>query len=419
MAVKRVIIVGGGVIGVCCAYFLSRRGAQVIVLERNEIGKGASYGNAGTIAPGHPPLNRPGRIKQALAHMLDSTSPLYIPPRWDPVLAKWLWTFRAHCTAAHVRSNMQVLGPMGHASRALFERMVSEEDLECLYRSGGYYEVCQTDRGLESARADATMIRDYDYRPEILSADTLRAREPALMEDTTGGVYHPEGATCRPYRFVLELVERVKRYGGTVLPDQTVVEVLSRSGQLTGVRTQDEQVLEADSVVLATGAYSLELIQRLGYRLPIQAGKGYHRDLVVPAGEAPPLSSACVLSERSVFCTPMGDVIRFAGTMEFSGLNHTLRRPRLEQLTTAARQYLHGVEGDTFRSEWCGLRPCTPDGLPIVGPVPGHHGVFVASGHAMEGLTLGPITGKLVSEYVLDGNQSMDIRALAVDRRSL
>ena len=112
MAVKRVIVVGGGVIGACCAYFLTRRGAQVTVLERNEIGKGASYGNAGTIAPGHPPLNRPGRVKQALAHMLDPTSPLYIPPRWDPALAKWLWTFRAHCTAAHVRSNMQVLGPI-------------------------------------------------------------------------------------------------------------------------------------------------------------------------------------------------------------------------------------------------------------------------------------------------------------------
>ena len=123
-----------------------------------------------------------------------------------------------------------------------------------------------------------------------------------------------------------------------------------------------------------------------------------------------------MLGEHSVFCTPMDGFLRFAGTMEFSGLNHEMRRPRLEQLTTAADLYLEGVGDTPSRSEWCGLRPCTPDGLPIVGRVPGHDGVYVANGHAMLGLTLGPVTGKLISELVLDGKPSMDIHALRMER---
>ena len=123
-----------------------------------------------------------------------------------------------------------------------------------------------------------------------------------------------------------------------------------------------------------------------------------------------------MLGERSVFCTPMDGFVRFAGTMEFSGLNHDIRQPRLEQLTQSAKLYLANVGDTESRSEWCGLRPCTPDGLPVVGPVPGCEGLFIATGHAMLGLTLGPVTGKLVAEMLLDGAPSSNIDALRVDR---
>jgi len=313
---------------------------------------------------------------------------------------------------------MRALAPLGRATLELFDRLVTEEELTCGYRHAGYYQVCRTARGLREAEEEAAIMRRYGYRPELLSGEALREREPALREGTLGGTFYPEAATCFPDRFVTEMAERARRDGARLETGRPVARLLTRGDRVTGVRLEGEgeEVVDADAVILATGAYAPALLRPLGFDLPVQAGKGYHRDLAGGPGGAPPLRTACVLSETSVFCTPMDGCVRFAGTMEFSGLNHELRRARLEQLTTAARHYLDGVGEADPLSEWCGLRPCTPDGLPIVGPCPGFGGLFVATGHAMLGLTLAPVTGKLVAEYVLDGTPSMDIRALRVDR---
>jgi D-amino-acid dehydrogenase len=176
------------------------------------------------------------------------------------------------------------------------------------------------------------------------------------------------------------------------------------------------EMLEGDAVVLATGAYSRRLSRQLGVRLPLQPAKGYHRDLAVGPQGAPPLGVTCVLAESLVYCAPLDGVVRFAGTLELSGLNHEFRQVRLEQLTKAASEYLTDVALEDVRSEWVGLRPCTPDGLPVVGPVPGHKGVVIATGHAMMGLTLGPATGQAVADYVLEGHSTLDVQAMRADR---
>ena len=412
----RVIVVGGGVIGVSCAYALVRAGVDVILLERDGIGQGASYGNAGVIACGHPPMNRPGRVTGALKTMLDPTTPLFIAPRWDPALVRWLWRFSTNCTAERLESNMQTLGPLGHASFEQFNRLVDEESLACGYRADGYFEACRTEAGLDASHRDTALMRDKGFATEELSGAELRARVPALAEGTLGGAHFPEAATCDPHRFVLELAERVRRRGGSVRPGQPVDAIATGSGGVVGVRTRAGDLIEADTLVLATGAYGLELTRSLGCDLPIQPGKGYHRDLAVGDGSAPSLNAACVLAETSVFCTPMAGALRLAGTMEFSGLNHRMRRPRLEQLTTAAGRYMQGIGTTDVRSEWCGLRPCTADGLPVVGAVPGHDRIFVATGHAMSGLTLGPVTGSLIADLVVFRTPPIDIAALDAGR---
>jgi D-amino-acid dehydrogenase len=410
------LVVGGGVIGVCCAYFLAKRGARVTVLERGGVGEGASYGNAGAIAAGHGPINKPGRVKQAIKSVCDPTSPLYIPVQWNPSLFKWLWAFRAHCTDDHVAWSMQTLGPLGHASRGLFDELVDGEGLDCRYRREGYYEIFLTEPGLEAARREAELQKHYGYHPKVLSGSELREREAAVREDIIGGVLFPEAATCDPHRFVLELAARTRRHGGEFRTESEVVELLVQDGRVTGVRMRDGEVVSGERIVLATGAYSLHLLQKLGCPLPLQAGKGYHRDAPLEAGGTPPLRQTCMLGETSVFCTPMGGSVRFAGTLEFSGVNHDMRPARLEQLNKAAKRYLSGVGDIEYRSEWCGLRPCLPDGLPAVGPVPNHPDVILATGHAMLGLTLGPVTGKVVAEYLLDGAPTKDVRALSPGR---
>lgn len=403
MSGPRVVVVGGGVIGLSCAYYLARGGADVLVLERDRIGAGASSGNAGTVSAGHPPLNRPGRVGAALRQMADPTSPLYVKPRWDPALWRWLLGFARHCTASHVEHAMRVMAPLGRDALSLFETLVAEERIECGYRRDGYFDVCRTEKGLTAARTEAEIIQRYGYHPELVDGDELRRREPHFAPDLLGGVYYPEAAILEPARFLAGLAEAARRRGVEVREGVQVMSVETLGGQVTGVTTA-EGVVPADAVVLATGPFSKELARRVGVRLPVQPGKGYHRDVEVGPNGAPPLRVACVLHESSVFCTPMDTVVRFAGTMEFSGMNHVMRPARLRQLTSAARKAFPDLGTARPVSEWVGLRPMSVDGLPIVGPLGGVDGLTVATGHGMLGLTLGPVTGEIIARVVMEGD---------------
>jgi len=400
--VARVVVVGGGVIGVSCAYHLRRRGAAVTLIERDELAAGASSGNAGTVSAGHPPLNRPGRISQALTQMMDPTSPLYVKPRWDPALWAWMVSFARHCTWEHVEACMEVMAPLGLDALALFDETVEEESLECGYNRDGYYDICLTEAGLKGARHEAEIIERHGYHPDVLSGDELRAEEPALTDEVVGGVYFPEARTLDPNKFLLALASRAVDRGVVIRTGVGVDEVVMSGPRASGVRLEDGELVEADAVVLCTGPFSLGLAARLGTKLPVAPGKGYHQDLPVGSG-SPPLRIAGVLNERSVFCTPMNGFVRYAGTMEFSGLNHIMRRPRLQQLTRSASQYFKGFGDAKPLSEWCGIRPVAADGLPIVGALPGAENVVVATGHGMLGLTLGPITGRQVASEIVDG----------------
>jgi D-amino-acid dehydrogenase len=191
--------------------------------------------------------------------------------------------------------------------------------------------------------------------------------------------------------------------------------VVVEKGRAIGVRVVGGELERCDAVVLATGPISLELAGRLGTRLPVQPGKGYHRDVPIGPNGAQPLEIACVLQESSVFCTPLETCVRFAGTMEFSGANRIMRRARLEQLTQAAREVFPRLGPARPESEWCGLRPMSVDGLPIVGPLEGVEGVAVATGHGMLGLTLAPVTGKLIANH-LTGRSDGGLEGLSPGR---
>lgn len=403
MSGPRVVVVGGGVIGLSCAYFLARGDADVVVLERDHVGAGASSGNAGTVSAGHPPLNGPGRVGAALRQMVDPTSPLYVKPRWDPALWRWLLGFARHCTASHVEHAMRIMAPLGKDALSLFETLIAEERIECGYRPDGYFDVCRTEKGLEAARKEAEIIQRYGYHPEVVDGDELRHREPHFAVDLLGGVYYPEAAILEPARFLTGLAEAARRRGADLREGTQVTSVEVAGGRVRGVRTAEGDVVEADGVVLATGPFSKELARRVGVRLPVQPGKGYHRDVQIGPNGAPALRVACVLHESSVFCTPMDTVVRFAGTMEFSGMNHVMRPARLRQLTLAAREAFPDLGTAQPVSEWAGLRPMSVDGLPIVGPLGGVEGLTVATGHGMLGLTLGPVTGEMVARVVLEG----------------
>jgi D-amino-acid dehydrogenase len=349
------------------------------VLERDQIGKGASYGNAGSIAPGHPPINKPGRVRQALKSLFDPLSPLYVAPRPDPALAKWLWAFRRTCTDRHVELCMRTLAPLGHATRELFDELVETENLECCFHRAGYSEIYLTERGLESARKEASVISRYGFHPEVMPGGALRECEPAINGRIVGGIFHPEAATINPYHFVLEMAKRAERYGAELRTGTQVVALRTMDRKVRGVQTQNGELMEADSVVVAGGGCLQHAAHPGAWRkLPFAAGEGLSPRLRIRGGQAS--ASAARLRARG---------------------EHGI---------------LHTQDDPTVRSEWCSLRPRLPDGMPAVGPLSPYSGLFIATGHAMMGLTLGPVTGKLIAEYILDGLASMDITALSPSR---
>lgn len=404
-----IVVIGGGVIGVCTAYFLARREARVTLLQRGEVADGASRGNAGMISPGHPPINAPGRGLQALRSLRDPLSPLYVAPRWDPGLFRWLWSFSRWCSEQHLEYSMRSLAPLGLATPELFDEIVDTERLDCDYRRSGYLEICRTPRGLENVRKESSLIARHGFEARELSREELREREPTVRSDVAGGFVHAEGSTVNPGRFVVALAEAATRRGAVIRPHTPIDRIEVGDGRVVAVRTEEGERVLADVVITATGSYGGRLLGDLGCGLPIQPAKGYHEDRDPARAGTPPLSLPCLLVENSVFCTPMDDFVRFAGTLEFSGLNHEVRPERLGQLMRSASLYYDGVAAAAPMDVWVGLRPCTPDGLPVVGQVPGIGGLYAATGHGMLGLTLGPVTGKLLSEQILDGSASLPL----------
>lgn len=407
------IVVGAGIVGVSTAYYLSRRGRRVTVIEMGDIGNGASSGNAGIVALGHPPIPRPGLIRQVLGWMLNGSSPVYIRPRFDPALFRWMWNLNRACTEEHFCSSMKLLTTLGRHTQACFDQIFSDERLSCEYHRTGWLEVYRTEKGLAQGRHDAELLERYGFEIQILDGDEVTRREPAFKDAVVGAMHSVESAFIDPMKFLGELADRARGHGASIRTNTEIIDVLTSDGGVVGVRLNTGERLEAESVVLAGGIWTTGLARKLGLDVPMQAGKGYHRDITRPS---PCVGIACVLAEDHVAVTPLEDVLRLSGTVEFSGLNHRLVPRRLDMLTAAARRYLDGLALTQPVNEWCGLRPCTADGLPVVGWAPAPRGLFVATGHARMGLTLGPVTGKLVSECILDGRPSIDITPLRVDR---
>jgi D-amino-acid dehydrogenase len=409
-----VVIVGGGIIGVCAAYFLARRGAPVTLLERGTIDDSASTGNAGLVAAGHGPLPKPGLTADALRWLVDRSGPLYIPLRLDPGLnlarLRWFLAFRRACGERAYRRNLELLAEHGHHARTCFEALVEDESIDCEYH-GGQLDVFRTEAGLARARAEADALTTLGYTHEVVDGDELRRREPAFRSDVLAAIDYGERAFANPQAFVVAMADRAAARGAEIRTEVGVREILADLQRCRGVETDEGERIEADHVVLAAGIWSTGLARRLGVSVPMQPGKGYN--VHVPG---PRLGVACVLAESYVAATPIEGGLRLAGTLEFSGINDRIVPRRIEMLRIGADRYLEGVDRDVAVTPWCGLRPCTADGLPVVGWAPRVERLFLTTGHAMMGFTLGPLAGRIASECILDGTSSVPIDGFAPDR---
>lgn len=408
-----VIVVGGGAIGVCCAWFLAARGIGVILLERGEICSGCSYGNAGWVFPSHSaPLPAPGAIRQGLRWLLDSTSPLYIKPRLDWELFRWLWRFRAACTEERMRRTFALNRELSLRSLALYEKLAALPELDFSYAQRGILVACATPRGLEEIAREVDLLQSIGGEGRVLDASGLRSVEPALSDELAGGAFLPADAHIRPAEFVTGLARAARANGVEIRTGTEVISLEVEGGRISRViATRGE--FACDALVLAGGSWSRGLATPLGLRLPIQPAKGYSLTYrrPEPFGDTP-----IMLSEAKVGVTPWADALRFAGTLELAGLDLGINRRRVAAIRSAATRYLPSL-GELERIEtWRGLRPCTPDDLPLIGPVRAIPNLILAGGHGMSGIAQAPLTGELVAQLIAGETPSMDPQPFSPDR---
>lgn len=407
-----VLVIGGGVIGICAAFYLAQRGAPVTVLERGEIGAGSSYGNAGLIVPSHSiPLAEPGALRHGLKWLFDPDSPLYIRPRADDELAAWLLRFALACTEARMRAAIPVLRDLGLASRALYDEL-ARLGFDFGYERRGLLEVFITRRGLAEAEAQAALLGESGLEVRVLDGDRVRALEPNVSEAVLGGLYFPLDAHLDPARFVRGLAQEAEKRGARIRTRVGVIGFEAEGRRITRVHTTEGERSPAQ-VVLAGGAWSPVIARDLQLRLPIQAAKGYSLTIKRPVrSPAVPL----LLGEAWVAVTPLGEALRFAGTLELAGLDYTINRRRLEAVRRGAQAYLPAVETAEVMETWRGLRPCTPDGLPIIGRAARYENLLLATGHAMLGVSLGPVTGQLIAQLACGERPALDLTPLRAER---
>ncbi len=361
------------------------------------------------VVPSHfIPLAAPGVISQGLKWMLNPKSPFYLKPRFDPALWSWCWKFFRHANATHVDNSKHLLSTMSLESRQLFLQLAEELDFDLATR--GLMMLCSTEAGLEEESEVAAMADEVGVQAEVCDAARVRELDPEIQMDVVGGVWFSQDCHLDPLIFLEELRKGIHSRGGVFL-DTECKSFTQSNGRVVSIETEKGELLAAEHIIIAGGAWSGELTNQLGLNIPMQGGKGYSLTLNKPI-ELPKLCS--LLKEARVAVTPMGSKLRVGGTMEICGTDLSVNRKRLQGIIEGFCDFFPAFTSNDFTglNAWSGLRPCTPDGLPCIGAVPDLQNVTVATGHSMLGLSLGPVTGKLVSDLVTNGKPGMDVDLL-------
>jgi D-amino-acid dehydrogenase len=392
---------------------MTRDGWDVTILDAAKPGQACSRGNCGLICPSHVlPLNGPGAIRKTLVAMLRPGSPFSIRPRLDWNLWVWLAKFAFRCNAKASTRSAHGLARLLESSNELYQDLIQRESIDCEWEQVGSLFVYLDAGHLNDYDATDKMLRkDFGVGADKLGADEILKFEPALRPGVAGGWFYPQDSHVRPDKLVSAWLDVVLKAGGEVRQDCKVTG-FSGNGKANVVSTNQGDI-QADAFVVAAGAVSPFFNEQLGCRLPIQPGKGY--SITMPRPTICP-QRPLLFQDHKVVVTPMQSGYRIGSTMEFAGYDDTISQKRLRILRDAAVQYLIEPEGQRIEEEWFGWRSMTYDGCPIIDRSPRWKNVWIASGHNMLGLTLAPVTGKLISELVDQRPPHLDMREYSLAR---
>lgn len=411
---KKIIIVGGGIIGLSSAFYLNEAGHDVIVIDKNQGQAGCSFGNAGMIVPSHfIPLASPGMIAKGIRWMFDAESPFYVKPKLDLTLLKWGWNFYKHANKRHVQAAIHPLKEIHLLSRALYKQWSSQLPFGFGFQERGLLMLYQTSAMEKEEIEAAHLANDIGIEAKVLSNADVQSLESYVKVNVRGGVYYPGDAHLTPQDLVTQLKNLLVQKGVKFI-DEEAKQFEIKNSTISKVITAQNSY-EASEVILAAGIWSANLARQLKLALPMQAGKGYsftlnnvEKNTRIPS----------IFLEARVAVTPMGNSLRFGGTMEIAGINSNVNMNRVNGIVKSISQYYPEmkVSVPSKKEVWFGLRPCPPDGMPYIGRSDMFSNLIIATGHSMMGLSLGPATGKLVHELIDNESTSINIDAFNPNR---
>jgi len=413
MAKKKVIIIGGGIVGLSTAYYLLQEGHEVSVIDKGKIVSGASHVNAGYLTPSHiVPMAAPGMVSKGIRWMFDASSPFYIKPRFDLDLIRWGLKFMKSCTAEHVQRSMKSILEINLFSKRLYLEMQQTQFLDFHLETKGLLMAYKT---THAAKEEAEVVRwakDLGITVNHYSKEEVSKLHKTPM-DIAGAYWYESDAHSTPELFMKNLKAYLREEGVEFILETEVTSFQKKGKSIQAIQT-DRGLFQADEYVIASGAWSEQLLKALGIRLSVQAGKGYRINLHQPTG----INLPAILLEAKVAVTPMKGFTRFGGTMELSGINQKINTRRVAAIAKAANDYYPEVyiPQSCIDEVQSGLRPLSPDGLPFIGRHSAVGNLVLATGHSMMGWSLGPGTGKLVTELITGQASSLDLTPFAPER---
>lgn len=403
---KKISVIGGGIIGLCAAYYLAKEGYQVEVFDKSDLSDGCSYGNAGMIVPSHIiPLAQPGMIAQGIKWMFDSQSPFYVKPRLSADLLKWGLQFYNKSTHKHVSNAIPALRDLGLFSKELYQDLSREND-SFFYEEKGLLMLFKSDKTGDEMYHEGKLAVEEGLKVDFLSKEEVRRLETGTKTDVIGGVHYKSDAHLYPQKFMTFIKKELDKAKVVIHPNTKVVDFVTANGKVTEIIT-DKGNFTTDELVLASGAWSPAIAGKLGISVSILPGKGYSFTLNDKT-EKPTIPS--ILCEGKVAVTPMANDIRFGGTMEITHTGDTkINQNRLQGIVNSINSFYPDLKIEKPKEEdtWFGFRPCTPSGMPVIARDKKLSNVILATGHAMMGLSLAPATGKLVTEII--SNQPLSV----------
>jgi D-amino-acid dehydrogenase len=408
-----VAIVGAGSLGLATALELAARGVRPVVFERApDVLSSCSAGSAGLLSPAHStPLSTPAAVREGLSHMLRRDSPFSMRPH--PRLVPWLLRFVYAGRSEQVRVATSLIRDFSFASLELHKKLAAS-GLDTGLETNGAINIYETEKGHAGGVAEAEELRRHGIESTVMTAREACEFEPALSDRVVGGVFYPDEAQCDPERFMVAIAAAAIEAGAVLCTRAEVLGAEVSHGRVTRLHTAIGDI-RPDQVVVANGAWTVQLSRQLGLPLPVQGGKGYHLDLERrPSDPSVPV----YMQEARVIATPYSNRLRLAGTLQLTGLSMQLDEVRAEATLHSGERTLRGIERARVVEVWRGIRPCTPDGLPILGRSERLENVVFATGHAMKGLHLAPETGRVVAQVVLDEEPTRDLAPFSPDRFS-